>query len=183
MKPTSEQPNPQDFDPGKLRILNITVVRGNIHAEERFFEKPVQPVSAKVDVGAFFGFHSAIKQARVVIRADFQSLSADGNPVGISGHYEIHFQLGLDNMDQFIHMKPDGREAFFRPVAVQMVAVAYSTARGVVFARTIGTVAQGVILPVVDSANLLQDPGAVRLRPVAPAKKVVKKTGRKKAKK
>lgn len=42
-----------------------------------------------------------------------------------------------------------------RDLGMSLIAIAYSTTRGIVLTRTAGTVLNGLILPVVDTAKLL----------------------------
>ncbi len=143
------------FNPARIKFLHAVVTRGAIHTDDKFFNNPVQPVRTNINVSATFGFNTSQNLVRVMIQSSFFGLSSEGEPVGITGTYEINFQMTVDNMDEFIIRSDDGKEMFNHQIAVVMVSVAYSTARGMVLERTLGTIMGGVFLPVVDANALL----------------------------
>lgn len=145
------------FDPRMIAIHQIVITQGHIKTEESFLSNPVQPVKTRVNVDTKFHFNSPTNRARVIIRTFFQSLDEKDREVGISGFYEIHFDMGLPNMGQFVQKNEQGLEAISQGVAAAFVSVAYSTARGIVYERTMGTIARGVMLPVVNASTLIQD--------------------------
>ncbi len=173
------------FDPQRIKFLHVVVTQGSIVTDPEFFENPVQPVRSNIDVSASFGFNTERKLVKVDIRSSFTGISADNQPVGISGRYEIAFSMTVDGFDEFIVKGADGNDMFHHQIAVTMVGIAYSTARGIVVDRTLGTIMGGVFLPVLD-ANALLVPNEVAPRgpePTSSAEEAVKKTAKSKPKK
>lgn len=174
---TESTPAVRRFDPARIKFRHAIVVQGGIHTEEKFFKNPVQPVHTNATVGATFGFNSAERSVRIAVRSTFVGLDRDNQMVGIEGTYELHFLMTVDGFDEFISKAPDGTELFNHQIAVVMAGVAYSTARGIILERTLGTIMGGVFLPVVDSSGLIPMPED------APSTPQTQKTPAKRAKK
>jgi len=98
-------------------------------------------------------------------------------PTGISGHFELDFTFAIGNLAELL-VDPDQTNSLLHPQLVLLLtSVAYSTARGILWTRLAGTPLEGIPLPLINPAQLLQPsapavPPAAgkKLRPAAPAR-------------
>ena len=91
-------------------------------------------------------------------------------PTGISGHFELDFIFAIRNLSELL-VDTDQPEPHLHPQLVLLLtSVAYSTARGILWTRLAGTPLEGITLPLINPAQLLQ-PAKPAAPPVSPAKK------------
>jgi hypothetical protein len=67
----------------------------------------------------------------------------------------IEFRFVVENFEDFVKVEEKDEIRIDAALAATLLAMAYSTARGIVFERTRGTFFDGVILPVIDPFNTL----------------------------
>jgi len=145
-----------EFDPSLITVLNVIIPHDSITTDDNLYGKTAAE-KTNVTVAANFGFNAVVKQSRVIVNVTFEALDSQLAPAGIKGFCVLHVFLGLSNMEKFIIKNADGSESFAREVANIMVGLAYSTCRGIVFARTQGTIIGPIMLPVVDPSTLFGD--------------------------
>jgi hypothetical protein len=83
-------------------------------------------------------------------------------PTGISGRFELDFIFAIGNLSELL-VDADQSEPQLHPQLVLLLtSVAYSTARGILWTRLAGTPLEGITLPLINPAQLLQPtPSAV----------------------
>jgi hypothetical protein len=81
-------------------------------------------------------------------------MKAESEPIGLSGDYGLEFQIHVENLEQFVTEK-DGRLIIDRKLGGTLIAIVFSTTRGIIFERTSSTLFNGVLLPVIDPNSLL----------------------------
>ena len=92
-------------------------------------------------------------------------------PSGISGRFEMDFIFTIGNLPELLVMATDQPEPRLHPqLLLMLTSVAYSTARGILWTRLAGTPLEGITLPLVNPAQLLQ-PAAPTIGPPSAVKK------------
>ena len=77
-------------------------------------------------------------------------------PTGISGRFELDFIFAIGNLPELL-IAPDQPEPQLHPqLLLILLSVAYSTARGILWTRLAGTPLEGITLPLIHPAQLLQ---------------------------
>lgn len=71
--------------------------------------------------------------------------------------YSIEFIFEIEGLEDFLLIDEENEGITIRfDLGVTIAGIAYSTVRGIIHVRTQGTALNGVILPVIDPANLLK---------------------------
>jgi len=76
---------------------------------------------------------------------------------GVVGDFGIEFQFSIDNMNKYVSEEKDGKKYYTSLLGTTIMAIAYSTSRGIILQETQGTLLSlsGVILPIIDPKKLL----------------------------
>ncbi len=90
----------------------------------------------------------------IELRLSLDGLDEEKNSVGVHGHFWLRFTFEVLNLEELlVH---DGETTTIPPALyLTLLGIAYSTARGLVMAKTASTVLQGVTLPIVDVRELV----------------------------
>ena len=93
---------------------------------------------------------------RLSLILDMEKLDTDGLKL-IKANFSIDFDFQIENIMELIFVEDSTSKVVkaSRDLGMSLIAIAYSTTRGIVLTRTAGTVLNGLILPVVDTAKLL----------------------------
>lgn len=91
-------------------------------------------------------------------------------PTGISGHFELDFIFAIGNLNELLVDTNQSEPQLPPQLVLLLTSVAYSTARGILWTRLAGTPLEGITLPLINPAQLLQ-PAELAVLPVSPAKK------------
>lgn len=144
------------IDPDKIQILQISIYKSNIDASIEFLEQGAIPERYAFSFSQNTGFD--YDQNLISIRLNILLNSKDENnkKLELKGEFGIEFQFRVENMKDFAEAKENGNIVFDSILGITMMGIAYSTARGIILQRTEGTLLSGVILPVIDPAELLQ---------------------------
>ena len=107
-------------------------------------------------------------QGRVVLVLHVQMQALVGKPakpIDLGGKFELQFFYDVENLAEL--MLTD--EAYAEPVVhpqlgIMLAAIAYSTARGILWTRLAGTPLEGISLPIIKPHTLFQAPPAKRAK-------------------
>lgn len=93
---------------------------------------------------------------RLSLILDMEKVNEDGVKL-IKANFSIDFDFQIENIMELIVVEEGTTKVVnaARELGMSLMAIAYSTTRGIVLTRTAGTVLNGLILPVVDTAKLL----------------------------
>ncbi|TDO20302.1 hypothetical protein [Pedobacter duraquae] len=97
---------------------------------------------------------------RLSLMIDMEKPGEDGQPPMIKANFSIDFDFQIENIMELIVVEEGSKTVVnaARQLGISLMGIAYSTARGIILTRTGGTVLNGLILPVVDTAKLLDAP-------------------------
>lgn len=93
---------------------------------------------------------------RLSLTLDMERPGEDGQPPLIKANFSIDFDFQIDNIMELILVDKESKAIMHasRELGISLMGIAYSTARGIILTRTGGTVLNGLVLPVVDTAKL-----------------------------
>ena len=78
--------------------------------------------------------------------------------MGIEGEYHIEFEYHVENLDDFVTGGESNESKVVENILGATIAgISYSTARGIILNRTQATNFNGVLLPVINPADLLKE--------------------------
>lgn len=151
MASTQAQPNPGKIIPEKILIQKITIINAQVNGPSST-EGGWDELVLKVDVKTSFNEQIG---CRAVLSIDILRENEDPK-MEIKANFTIEFLLEIENLNDFKILVSESEIQLDSRLGATIVGIIYSTARGIIYSRTAGTVIQGVILPVVDPYSLLQ---------------------------
>lgn len=140
--------------PEEIHLVQVNVIKSNINAEERYIDDPIDPDGMTIELGKEIAYNFEEGGARYRLYFKFEGLSKDDNLIGLNGDIGIEFHFVIDEFDKHVKRTKKGNELSL-DLCASMMAIAYSTSRGIILERTQNTFFKGVILPVVDSTKFL----------------------------
>jgi hypothetical protein len=143
-----------NIHPELITILSVRVFRAIQTTAEEFMENPVKPDGFEIKVGQNTTLDVENKNVRIRLNVGIEAMKAESEPIGLSGDYGLEFQIHVENLEQFVTEK-DGRLIIDRKLGGTLIAIVFSTTRGIIFERTSSTLFNGVLLPVIDPNSLL----------------------------
>lgn len=92
----------------------------------------------------------------IELRLSLDGIDEEKKPVGVHGHFWLRFTFEVLNMEELLAASKTAEPSLPPPLYLVLLGIAYSTARGLVMAKTAGTVLQGITLPIVDVRQLVE---------------------------
>jgi hypothetical protein len=145
-------PKAASIVPEKILFRNIKITNAQVNASEDA-EASWEEVALSVSTKTLFNESNG---CRVVFVLDIEKLNEDGLHL-IKANFTIDFDFEVENMADFVKKTEDTSSVeVSAELGTALMGIVYSTARGIVLTRTAGTVLDGIILPVIDPALLLE---------------------------
>lgn len=109
----------------------------------------------------------SIKSRKVQVQAEYEISAARSNdaPLDLMSKYSIVFLFSIQNLPALAAVKDNELTSVDEVMLSSLLNIAYSTSRGILYTRFLGTVLEGVIMPVISTADLLK-PAAIKSIPV-----------------
>lgn len=112
----------------------------------------------------------------VILRIAMQiSAGKAAEKLAVSGNFELHFSFIIDNLAELTVLREDGELNAHPQLVLLLTSIAYSTARGIMWARLVGTPLEGITLPLIEPRQLLEPAKSASL--LNPAVKKRRTTG------
>jgi len=140
--------------PEKILLQNIRVINGNIDTDPDFDIKEANGFETYFEVNT--GINEKDHVVRLVIAVKFTGMNKSGEPLKANAKYEVDFLFKIENFKDFIVKEKESDEIRLHSIlGTTLAAISYSTLRGIVLTRLQGTILDGIILPVINPADLL----------------------------
>ncbi len=152
---------PTTIVPEKIHIISINIIKANLDTSDRFLEKPKKAERFEFGIKQEMGHNYEENKSRCRIYFKLEARDSSGKPIGLNVDYGIEFHFHVENLKDFFIQDDNETMKMDASLATTLLAMAYSTARGIVFERTRGTFFDGIVLPVIDPYKaLLEEEGS-----------------------
>lgn len=137
--------------PEKIHLLAVNIVNAQVNSS---ITNAVGWDDITLNMGSEILFNEDYL-CRLSLVLDMENVDDSGAKL-IKANFSIDFDFQIENIMELIVVDEASKTVISgdRELGVNLIAIAYSTARGIVLTRTAGTVLNGLILPVVDTARL-----------------------------
>lgn len=142
--------------PELIKIISVKTFKSSVSATEDYVNNQIKPSGVAINVGLNTTYSIVAKNIRVRLSIELKSTNGEEETVGVDGEFVIEFTIHVDNLDEFIITK-DGKQIIDKKLEVTINGIVYSTARGIVYEKTIATPFEGVLLPVIDPDLLIEN--------------------------
>jgi len=148
-------------DPTKIVLEGISILRAAIDPSDAYIAAPTQPATSAWTCNTAWNIDHKTSTIMFSIRIDLQGVDKKGKEIGLKGYYELGFRFKITNLKD-LTQKIEGNDAVDGSLLATIAGIAYSTTRGIVMERTAGTFFNGVVLPVIDPKQLLENVAVVK---------------------
>lgn len=148
----------QLVDPDKIILFSIRILKAHFEVNEEVLDQPKETLKFDLGLKSETAFNLEEKNLRFRVYISIEGADKDDKPNGIRGEYDIEFHYHIENLDEFVIKGDKSEEIFFRDdLGGTIAGISYSTARGIILDRTQATDLNGIILPVINPYNLLEE--------------------------
>lgn len=140
--------------PENIHLLKVNVIKYELNTSEAFLNAP-----QSID-GYEFGLDKEIAHdfdkgmARYRLHFYFKGMNVDREDVGLECSIGIEFNFKIDHFESYLQ-KEDGQDKIDLNLGASLMAIAYSTARGIILEKTQNTFFKGILIPVIDPKKFL----------------------------
>lgn len=142
------------FKPEDIHIIEVKLLNLNIYGNDEFNNNPSKPEGMTIQMANDIAFDFENGVTKVQLSFKFDGLDANQKPLGITAEVTYDFFFTIDNFKKYI-IKEKTSQKVDIAVAVNVLAIAYSTARGILIEKLQNTYFEYVILPIVDVKKFL----------------------------
>lgn len=147
-----------NINPELIHLIGVRVMKAHMQVTDEFMENPKEVPSFKLGSKSETGFNVEENYLRFRLFIKLEGQNEVNSTLGIEGEYIIEFQYIVDNMRDFISYEENKEDyTVDSQLGATIAGISYSTARGIVLERTNGTYFNGVILPVLNPRELLEE--------------------------
>jgi hypothetical protein len=144
----------EKFDPGRVSIIEIKFIKGQIDAPESYSPDTVKEY--KIDNTLELAFNITEKLAKSEYKVDIETISSNSNNIEAKGSFHIIFIFRIDNLEELAKLNKDNLVDLDPALGNALVSITYSTARGLLINKVSGTPLEKFILPVIDPNTLIK---------------------------
>lgn len=144
----------EKFDPGKVSIIEIKFIKGQIDAPESYSSDTVKEY--KINNTLELAFNITEKLAKSEYKVDIETISSNSNNIEAKGSFNIIFIFRIDNLEELAKLTKDNLVDLDPALGNALVSITYSTARGLLINKVSGTPLEKFILPVIDPNTLIK---------------------------
>jgi hypothetical protein len=143
--------------PEYISIFFVKVYKSNHAASPEYLDNPQKPSNIKVRFAQESAINETSQNVRIRLEIILDGVDENENEIGLHGEWGIEFKLHVENLSQFlVESENDQGKSIDGKLGPTLLAIVYSTARGIIIERTQATYFNGVILPVIDPNELLK---------------------------
>jgi len=159
-----------NFNARVLRLDDITILNAQIANKVEHGILPKKQAQFSLAHKFEIATNMDSKGLRVVHSVEIEMIDK-GKPREVvnTGTFEIGYYFKLDNFKDVFDIEPD----FIQDnITIPLINVSYSTSRGIIFTRCLGTVMENLIMPILNPSDVMQ----MEKENITQPKKISKKT-------
>ena len=141
--------------PELIHLHGIRVIKAHIEMASKLMDEPQEIDGFSVGAKSESGFNLDKNFLRFRLFIKIKGRGKKGKSIPINGEYIIEFHYLIENLKSFAHFPKDDY-MIEEAIGATIAGISYSTSRGIVLERTLGTDFGGIILPVIDPAELIR---------------------------
>lgn len=142
------------FDPEKITCIDIKMIEDRVNAPEPFDVGKV--TGHQLDNALRLGFVLEDKLAKANFTIELSTASEGANRYEATGHFHLQFIYHIENLDKLATPGGENRLIIHPDLTNALASVTYSTTRGMLYTRLLGTALQKFILPIIHPGSLFR---------------------------
>jgi hypothetical protein len=157
--------NEEKFNIELVSLDNINVISAALenHSEFTTIDHSGLEISFQYQLIPAVSIRS--KKVQVTAEYEIRVAKSDSSSLGIISKYSIVFLYSVKNLPELAVLDDTGLISIDEEMFSSLLNITYSTSRGILYSRYLGTILDGVILPVISTADLFKSPSAIKSIP------------------
>lgn len=140
-----------------LHIEHIIITNASIENPDSINSEEHKPSLLQYGLGFERYMSVSNNKIKVVMYLEIQSKDPDNSFINVKGNFTTEFVFGVDDFNNYIEKDREGSVTYIEEqLTMSILNIVYSTSRGIIYTRCLGTVLGNVILPVLSSQYLLE---------------------------
>jgi len=143
------------IDPNQIHLLRVRLYKSNIEVDHKDDDlvKRIHHYSFSFNYTSNF----YVEKNLFLLSLEIILVGKDENNeiLDVNGEFGIEFLFEIDNLSSLSTTDKEGGFLVKESLGLTLMAIAYSTARGIILQSTQSSILDGVILPVIDPKDLL----------------------------
>ena len=120
-------------------------------------EDDINGFTSHISVHTFFNVQE--KGVKIEIEISCEAIDKSNELLGIEGSFTIGFTFYIENLEEHLVQAKEFNDPIPNTTLMfPLIGAAYSTARGMIIIKVLGTPLQGFTLPIANARDLLQPP-------------------------
>ena len=137
--------------PDKIKITNFRIHRFGIYQLSP--DKDISKSKNAIGIGVEHEIREEEKLLKFIFQIKLGINAEDDTPIH-EAEFKCEFGMMVENLEDF-KKEADGETKFDLIIGLTCLGIAYSTLRGILFSKLMGTPFDGLMLPVVDPKSLM----------------------------
>lgn len=145
-------------DISKISLLHVEIVSFSIKND---INTPVRKSDIKKIDFTFnteLRFNVELKETLIKLKVDVIATHEKSSEIEVGGNFVLDFIYKSENFEDYIRVEDEkNKKLDLTPAFIlTLLGLSYSTARGIIFSRSSGTILEGILLPIIAPATLLE---------------------------
>jgi len=141
--------------PEEIHLMGLETLKFQFDTSDKFREDPVEINGFETNLGKEIAFNIEEGNVRCRLFIQLEAVNSENEKLGVFTDAALEFHFHIENFSQFIKLDADDKPALHVMLASTLVAIAYSTSRGIILEKTSNTSFKGILLPIVDATSYL----------------------------
>lgn len=140
--------------PEDITVVAINVFDFHIDADQEYVDQPKKVQGVELTVGKEIAYNLDKGMSRYRLFIESEGMDKKGLSLGLRCRIALEFHFQISSIEKYVR-EVSGSSKIDIALGYTLMSIAYSTARGILFEKTIGSYFKGIILPVVDPKEML----------------------------
>lgn len=157
--------NDKKFDIGMVSLEDITIKNATLenHGGQASVDLSELEIAFSYELNPSISLRA--KKVQITAEYDIRAAKTNSEKPEISSRYSIVFLYTVQNLLELAIQDERRGLSVDDEMLSSLLNITYSTSRGILYTRYLGTLLQGLILPVIATAELFESPSAVKSIP------------------
>ena len=140
--------------PEQIHLLAARVIKYKIDSSDEYLENPISPQGLEFSLAKDIAHNFDEEMARYRLYFELIGMKNENEKLELEAEIGIEFHFKIENFKQFLKESKDETQVSL-DIAASLMAIAYSTSRGMILEKTQNTYFNGIIIPVIDATKFL----------------------------
>lgn len=142
------------FDIEQVSLISISIVSAALENKSALttIDDPALELAFRYQLDP--GVNIQSRRAQILADYEIRAFKSESEEPEITSRYKIAFIFSISNLADLVTITEDELNDVDEETLASLLNIVYSTSRGILYTRFLGTVLEGVILPIISTTDL-----------------------------